>query len=133
MQKLCVRGDPDSSWNEKESPGHVWPLRFWEPSDVWANRRIQTVKSETKLLRGLVDPGDYSEDELIVMSLRVPKRLVENVDTALDQFSTMISDREEFLLTTVAYALCCIEEQQRRARNNKKRSIKTRPSTSPES
>lgn len=79
------------------------------------------MKSETKLLRGLVDPGDYSEDELIVMSLRIPKRLVENVDTALEQFSTMIGGRESFLLTALAYAMCCIEEQQRRARNKKKR------------
>ncbi len=77
------------------------------------------MKSETSLLRGVVDPDDYSKDELIVMSLRIPKRLVENVETALKQFSKTISDREEFTLTALAYALCCIEEQQRRVRKKK--------------
>ena len=78
------------------------------------------MKSETKLLRGVVDPDDYSEDELIVMSLRVPEALAHSVNQALEQFSTVIGTTESFILTGLAYSLCCIDEQQRRAVNKKK-------------
>jgi hypothetical protein len=73
------------------------------------------MKSETNLLRGVVDPDDYSEDELIITSLRVPEALARSIDQALEHFSKTISDREAFILTALAYALCCIEGQQRRA------------------
>ena len=80
------------------------------------------MTSDTNLLKGVVDPDDYPGDELITMSLRVPVALARSVDQALEQFSKTISDREAFILTALAYALCCIHEQQQRRARRKKRS-----------
>lgn len=78
------------------------------------------MKSKTKLLRGIVDPDDYSDDELVTMSLRMPATLAQNLNQAAAKFSPMIGGSEAFILTALAYSLCCIDEQERRLLKKKR-------------
>lgn len=59
------------------------------------------MKSETKLSRGVVDPDDYSEDELIVMSLRSPEALARSVDQALGVFCSQSFSRKPGVLLSI--------------------------------